>query len=95
MMKENFDYKEISKLLYEVTLEYEDKIVNLKNENDELKRKLNSSLIFKLEKKYKSFIKMGFYKIINGLKYLITVMGLKETIKKFDIYKKIKKKLGD
>lgn len=95
MMKENFDYNEISKLLYEVTLEYEKKIAKLKDENDELERKLNSSLIFKLEKNINLLLKWVFYRIINGLKYLITVMGLKETIKKFDIYKKIKKKLGD
>lgn len=93
MMKGNLmNEVELTKLLYNISSAYEHKIAELNSENKRLKHLLNDSVIYKIEMKIKSGLSFCVKHIIDVIKYVIIQAGLKENIKKSNLYKKYKNK---
>ena len=93
-MKDLVDKHKITKLLYEVSAEYEKRIVELEAENERLSYLLNDSILFRLERKMKSLCYQLARMIFHKAKDIIICLGLKDYVKRTKFYQIYDKKRG-
>lgn len=93
-MREQVGDVHITKLLYEISTEFEKRIKELEAENNRLKYLLNESVLFRLERDIKKISYRIAKKFFLKIKDIIIWLGLKEYVKHSFFYQIYIKRRG-